>query len=302
MSAHSRTSDSKQRLACSELEDKVSDVRQSVFSGSAQNFLEKMLPYYYVALTVKTRIIAITNQKGGEGKTTTAINLAFGLAKRGKKTLLVDMDPQANTTGLFVNPDALDVSLYNVFSQSRPLADAIVETGEKNLYLAPSKITLAEVESMGQNVDAPYILRDALQGVSGYDFIIIDCPPSLSIFTINALVAATHVVVPAQAEKFSIDGMTGLQTTINSIKRRINPDLEVAGAVVTQIKAKTVLTKTILPVVSQFFRVFDSTISAGVAIGESHLARKSIFDYAPESKQAKEYSDFLEELLSELKA
>ena len=280
----------------------MSDVRQSVFSGSAQNFLEKMLPYYYVALTVKTRIIAITNQKGGEGKTTTAINLAFGLAKRGKKTLLVDMDPQANTTGLFVNPDALDVSLYNVFSQSRPLADAIVETGEKNLYLAPSKITLAEVESMGQNVDAPYILRDALQGVSGYDFIIIDCPPSLSIFTINALVAATHVVVPAQAEKFSIDGMTGLQTTINSIKRRINPDLEVAGAVVTQIKAKTVLTKTILPVVSQFFRVFDSTISAGVAIGESHLARKSIFDYAPESKQAKEYSDFLEELLSELKA
>ena len=248
---------------------------------------------------MKTRIIAITNQKGGEGKTTTAINLAFGLAKKGKKTLLVDMDPQANTTGLFSNPDTLEVTLYNVFSQGRPMKDAVIQTDEPNLWLAPSKITLAEVESMGQNVDAPYILRDALQSVGEYDFIIIDCPPSLSIFTINALVAATHVVVPAQAEKFSIDGMTGLQTTINSIKRRINPELQVAGAVVTQIKAKTVLTKTILPVVSQFFHVFESNISAGVAIGESHLARKSIYDYAPDSKQAKEYTDFLEELLKQ---
>ena len=273
------------------------------FFREPKNFLEKMLPYYYVALIVKTtRIIAITNQKGGEGKTTTAINLAFGLAKRDKRTLLVDMDPQANTTGLFANPDNLEKTMYNVFSQSTPIQEAIIETDEKNLWVAPSKITLAEVESMGQNVDAPYILRDALHALKDFDYIIIDCPPSLSIFTINALVAATHVVVPAQAEKFSIDGMTGLQTTINSIKRRINPDLEVAGALVTQIKAKTVLTKTILPVVSQFFRVFDSTVSAGVAIGESHLARKSIFDYAPDSKQSKEYSDFLEELLRELEA
>ncbi len=247
-------------------------------------------------------IISITNQKGGEGKTTTAINVAFGLAKRGKKTLLVDMDPQANTTGIFVNPDKLDKSMCDVFNNKIPLKDIVFKTSEPNLDLAPSKITLAEVEATGGNVDVPYILRDALQTLEAYDFIVIDCPPALSIFTINALVASTHVVIPAQAEKFSIDGMSGLQNTINSVKRRINPDLRVAGALITQLKPKTVLTKTILPVVGQFFTVFHSTISEGVAIGESHLAKQCIFDYAGDSKQAKEYQDFLEELLRELKA
>lgn len=258
---------------------------------------------YYVALSVKEKYsIAVTNQKGGEGKTTTAINTGFGLAKKGFRTLLVDMDPQANTTGIFVNPDTLERSLYDVFSGQCSIKDIILETNQENLQVAPSRITLAEVESSGQNVDAPYQLRDELQNLDDYDFIVMDCPPSLSIFTINALVAATHVVVPAQAEKFSIDGMTGLQNTINSIKRRINPDLVVVGALITQMKPKTVLTKTILPVVSQFFSVFKSTISTGVAVGESHLAKMSIYDYAPDSKQAKEYTEFLEELLSELKA
>ncbi|MBE7440687.1 MAG: ParA family protein [Spirochaetales bacterium] len=252
---------------------------------------------------MSARIIAITNQKGGEGKTTTALNLAFALAKDKKATLLIDMDPQANTTGIFTNPDKLEKSLYNVFSGQVSLADILLPTSEPLLKVAPSKITLAEVESYSLNVDAPYILRDALSPVKNdFKFIIIDCPPSLSIFTINALVAATHVVVPAQAEKFSIDGMSGLQTTINSIKRRINPDLEILGALVTQLKPKTVLTKTILPVVSQFFPVFKATISAGVAVGESHLASKSIFDYAPDSKQAAEYRDFMKELCHELKA
>jgi len=245
-------------------------------------------------------VIAITNQKGGEGKTTTAINLAFGLASRGKKTLLIDMDPQANTTGIFADPDRLDSTMYNVFQSTVKLEDILLDTYNPNLKVAPSKITLAEVESAGSNVDAPYLLRDQISTLKGFDFIVIDCPPSLSIFTINSLVAATHVVVPAQAEKFSIDGMSGLQGTIDSIKRRINPDLTIAGALVTQMKPKTVLTKTILPVVSQFFNVFESTISVSVAIGESHLAKKSIFDYAPGSKPAREYDRFIEELLHEL--
>ncbi len=250
----------------------------------------------------KKYIIAITNQKGGEGKTTTAINLATSLAKKNFKTLLVDIDPQANSTGIFANPDNLEKSLYNVFNNGTKIKEIIIKTNVENLDLAPSKITLAEIESMGINVDAPYILRDALQELQEYQFIIIDCPPSLSIFTINALVSATHVIIPAQAEKFSIDGMTGLKNTINSIKRRINPDLKIAGALITQIRPRTILTRTILPVISQFFPVFKTSISQGVVIGESHLAKKSILDYAPDSTQAKEYISFTEELLNELES
>lgn len=247
-------------------------------------------------------IIAITNQKGGEGKTTTAINLSCALAKKNFKTLLIDIDPQANSTGIFTNPDSLEKTLYNVFTQGLKIQDIIIKTNVENLYLAPSKITLAEVESMGISVDAPYILRDAITDLNEFQFIIIDCPPSLSIFTINALVASTHVVIPAQAEKFSVDGMTGLKNTIDSIKRRINPDLKIAGALVTQIRPRTVLTRTILPVITQFFPVFKTSISQGVVIGESHLAKKSIIDYAPESNQANEYLSFTEELLNELKS
>ncbi|MCB1325153.1 MAG: ParA family protein [Spirochaetales bacterium] len=248
----------------------------------------------------RVRIIAVANQKGGEGKTTTAVNMAFGLAREGRRTLLMDLDPQANTTGIFLDPDALERSMYDVFSRQLPVREVIVSTGKERLALAPAKITLAEMEVASSNVDAPYMLRDALQGLEDYEYVVIDCPPSLSIFTINALVAATHVVIPAQAEKFSVDGMSGLQNTINSIKRRINPDIEVLGALITRLKPKTVLNKTILPVVSQFFSVFDNTISEGVVVGESHLARQSIFDYAPDSKQAGEYGAFLQEVLHEL--
>ncbi|TGK08824.1 ParA family protein [Leptospira fletcheri] len=247
-------------------------------------------------------VVSIANQKGGEGKTTTSLNLAWGLARRGKKTLIIDIDPQANSTGIFLNPDNLEKSMHNIFQSKAKVRDVIVPTHVDNLSIAPSKLTLAEAETVAAIVDAPYILRDALSDLEKeIDFCIIDCPPSLSIFTINALVASNYVIIPLQAEKFSVDGILGLQQTINSIKKRINPGLEILGALVTQLKPQTLLTKTIIPVLTKYFRIFENSISDGVAVGESHLAKKSVYDYNKSSRQAQEYEGFVEEFLNELK-
>lgn len=247
----------------------------------------------------KPVVIAIANQKGGEGKTTTAINLAHGLAIHGKKTLLIDMDPQGNSSGIFVDPDQSQYTMVDLFMNRQPLESILVPTKYENLDIAPSKISLAEVELGSLNVEAPYLLRDAISSLdTKYDYIVIDCPPSLSIFTVNALVSSRFVIVPLQAEKFSIDGIKGLLSTIESIKRRINPELQVLGALVTQLRSNTVLTKTILPVIQNYFTVFSTPISSGVAVGESHLSKQSLLEYNPDVKQAKEYMTFVKEVIN----
>ncbi|MCB1192448.1 MAG: ParA family protein [Leptospiraceae bacterium] len=247
-------------------------------------------------------IVSIANQKGGEGKTTTSINLADGIARRNKRTLLIDMDPQANSTGIFLNSDQIEKSMYHVFNSFAPVKEIIHKTKVENLDIAPSELKLAEMETRSSNtVEAPYILKDALSNLNNeYDICIIDCPPSLSIFTINALVASNYIIIPLQAEKFSIDGIIGLQGTVDNIKKRINPQLQILGALITQLKPQTLLTKTIVPVIVKFFRLFDTTISDGVSVGESNMARSSVYTYNKKSKQAQEYENFTEEVLNEL--
>lgn len=253
---------------------------------------------------MSAKVIAIANQKGGEGKTTTALNLAHGLSLDKSKVLMIDMDPQGNSSGIFLELDTLKKTAADLFQNpsKKGVNGLIYETKYDNLHVLPSTISMAEVEFGSLNVEAPYVLRDAINEViSEYDFIVVDCPPSLSIFTVNALVAANYVIVPLQAEKFSIDGIKGLQNTIESIKRRINPDLKILGALVTQLKSNTVLTKTILPVIENYFSVFKNSISMGVAVGESHLSKQTLLDYNPDVKQAKEYSAFVKEVLNGVK-
>lgn len=250
--------------------------------------------------TCKT--ISVANQKGGEGKTTTAINLAHGLALKDYKTLVVDMDPQGNTSSIFIDTESLEPTVANLFQNKIPVKEIIQPTQYQNLFVLPSKINLAEVELSLLNVEAPYALRDGLSAIlPEFEVIVIDCPPSLSIFTINALVASHYVIVPLQAEKFSVDGIKGLQNTIEGIKRRINPDLEIMGALITQLRSNTVLSQTVLPVIQNYFAVFETMISSGVAVGESHLSKKSLFDYSPNIKQTKEYQLFVNEVDNVLK-
>lgn len=248
-------------------------------------------------------IVSIANQKGGEGKTTTSINLADGFARRGKRTLLIDIDPQANSTGIYLNQEQIEKSMYHAFHSSVPIKEMIYPTKVENLFVVPSEQKLAEMEIRSSNtVEAPYILKDAMGSLDDdFDFCIIDCPPSLSIFTINALVASQYIIIPLQAEKFSVDGIIGLQSTVDNIKKRINPQLEILGALITQLKPQTILTKTIVPVIIKFFRLFEATISAGVSVGESNMARSSVYSYNKKSKQAQEYENFTEEVLNELK-
>ena len=247
-------------------------------------------------------ILSIANQKGGEGKTTTSLNLSHGLAVHNYRTLLIDMDPQANTTGVFLDQDDSSQTISDVFLNKADINQVIQKSKYDNLYLLPSKISLAEVEFTSLNVEAPYILRDSLQKMNEkFDFVVIDCPPSLSILTINALVASNYTIIPLQAEKFSVDGIRGLQSTIESIKRRINPNLQILGAIVTQLKSNTVLTKKILPIIENYFPIFKNSISAGVAVGESHLLRQTVIGYNPEVKQAKEHMSFVREVIDVLK-
>jgi len=238
-------------------------------------------------------ILAVTNQKGGIGKTTTCLNLGAAAALEGKKTCLIDLDPQANLTKTLVQLQDSQPTVYNLLSYSTPLPETIMETNVKNLYLVPARNDLAGLERAGANdPQIPYWLDRALKPYADqFDLILLDTPPTLGALTVNALTAATHLLIPIQPSFLPLQGTNDLLETYRLAQARLNPSLKLLGILITMYDPRTTLAKEVIMEIQKVFgeKVFRTVIRRSIKIEESPASGQSVITYAPRSQSAEEY-------------
>lgn len=260
------------------------------------------MQYNGKAVKILGKIIAVANQKGGVGKTTTSVNLSAAFAQKGKKVLLVDCDPQGNaTSGLGIDKNGLEYSIYDSLINQTPMQEIIIQT-EFALDVAPSVIDLAGAEvEMVDMEDKLFRLKNALAPVKdSYDYIFIDCPPSLGHVTLNSLTAADSVLLPLQCEFYALEGLTQLMSTIQMVQEQFNAALSIEGLVLTMYDSRTNLSEQVVEEVKEHFpgKVYETKIPRNVRLSEAPSFGKPIFAYAADSKGAQAYMSLAEEVLA----